>query len=187
MLSTKVIASSISNLTDARYFAAWGVDAVGFDLQSISAMQVNAFKEWISGPRVIGQFSSAQEHSAIQDFSDRLALDYIQLDALAPSDWKFNKPIIQELVFETWKTTSAEIYILKSSDPNFSIDKHLDKLHEICKRAKCYLDLGLGVEDLKYLDTIQAEGIILRGGDEEKVGFKSFDELDDIMEVLAED
>ena len=33
MLKTKVKASSITNLTDARYFAAWGVNWLGFDLR----------------------------------------------------------------------------------------------------------------------------------------------------------
>jgi len=52
MLTTTVKASSISNLTDARYFAAWHVDWLGFDLTAnglsvLSLPEVKEIKDWI--------------------------------------------------------------------------------------------------------------------------------------------
>jgi len=188
MLKTKIIASSISNLTDARYFAAWGVEAIGFDLQEVSVMQVNALKDWVSGPKIIGQFSSFQEFESIKDVADNLMLDVIQLDALAPKEWSFSKPVYREVILENGMTGDFENSIIKSENPNFSIDDHLDVLKEFCVQSNCYLDLNLNVGDLrKILDTVHPAGIVLRGGAEEKVGLKSFDELDEIMEFLDDE
>ena len=39
MLSKKVIATAITNLTDARYFAARGIDYLLFDLDAIDLIQ----------------------------------------------------------------------------------------------------------------------------------------------------
>jgi hypothetical protein len=36
----------------------------------------------------------------------------------------------------------------------------------------------------KILDTLHIYGLILRGGEEEKVGFKSYEELDKIFDVI---
>ena len=48
-----------------------------------------------------------------------------------------------------------------------------------------HIDIDLTKEDLKMmLDTLPYFGIILRGGDEEKTGVKSFEELDEIFEIL---
>ncbi|WP_235298490.1 hypothetical protein [Portibacter marinus] len=185
MLKTKVIASSISNLTDARYFAAWDVEAIGFDLQEISVMQVNAFKEWISGPVIIGQFSSIQDPESIQSVADNLDLDIIQLDHFSTLDWSFNRPVYKEVLIEEWQPIEADALILKSGNPHFSIEKNEALLTDICATSSCYLDLNISVESLDLILTaIKPIGIVLRGGAEEKVGFKSYDELDEIVEAL---
>ena len=46
-----------------------------------------------------------------------------------------------------------------------SIDFELDQLNEM-------------------LEKVQIHGLSLKGGEEEKVGFKSFDELDEIIDAL---
>lgn len=184
MLKTKVIASSISNLTDARYFAAWGVEAIGFDLNTVSAAQVHAFKDWISGPKVIGEFSSTQGREAIENASKTLGLDLIQLDVFAPKEWHFSTKVLREVIVEN--TIPEEgAYILKSENPGFDLNSNLSLLKSFCSIAECYLDLNLALADYTtVLTEVLPAGIVLRGGAEEKVGFKSYDELDEIMEVL---
>jgi phosphoribosylanthranilate isomerase len=62
MLKTKVKASSITNLTDARYFAAWEVEWLGFNLEAgsedyIEPKNMNAIKEWVDGVKIVGEFN----------------------------------------------------------------------------------------------------------------------------------
>ena len=50
---------SITNLTDARYFSAWEVEWLGFNLSqgeenAISPLQVAAMREWVEGPKIVG-------------------------------------------------------------------------------------------------------------------------------------
>ena len=68
MLKTKILAGSITNLTDARYFAAWEVEWMGFNLNAseetfMPPAQVMAIKEWVEGPNILGEFGlhSAEE------------------------------------------------------------------------------------------------------------------------------
>lgn len=193
MLKKKVIASSVSNLTDARYFAAWGVYAVGYDLDlsspdHISPEALLAFREWISGPISIGEFSGVQEKEEIEDIIKTLDLDAIQLGPFAPEEWVFDVPVFQVVLTEQERTfNNAQAIIIRSENPSFSWSKEKDKITSLMKVMPSYLDLPLSHEEIIHLiDEINFEGLILRGGDEEKVGFKSYDEVDEIMEALEE-
>ena len=62
MYNPQIKASQITNLTDARYFAAWGVEWLGFGLESgqdyfVTTAQMAAIKEWVEGPKMVGEFS----------------------------------------------------------------------------------------------------------------------------------
>ncbi len=189
MLKTKVIASSIANLTDARYFAAWGVDAMGFNLNlgepdSISAASALAIKEWVSGPLFIGEFNGLQSKEEIDTLISELNLDAVQLGPFAPKDWAFEIPVYRTLLQVETSTYTEGPIILKSETP-LSSQQIISLLEQLPENHLTYIDFPLNTEDL--LSIIQEnliEGIVLKGGAEEKVGFKSFDELDEIMEAL---
>ena len=53
----KIIASDITNLTDARYFSAKGVDYLLYDMDKISIQEVAEIKEWVEGPLTLLLFS----------------------------------------------------------------------------------------------------------------------------------
>jgi len=57
MLKYPVIATHISNLTDARYFAARGIDFLLYDLDQINIDQIEEIQNWISGPKALLLFS----------------------------------------------------------------------------------------------------------------------------------
>ncbi len=58
ILKCNVIASHVSNLTDARYFAARGVDYLLYDLDEISLSKIAEIQEWVSGPEALLLFSN---------------------------------------------------------------------------------------------------------------------------------
>lgn len=192
MLRTKIIASSISNLTDARYFAAWGAYAMGFDLNIgsanfVSPTQVHAFKDWISGPKIIGEFTGLQSKIEVDELVQVLSLDAIQLGHFAPKDWKFEVPVYREvLITNTEDIPEADNYIIKSEG---TWDGHkLDLLTSFTERKPAYLDISLKVDLYQTLiEDTKLSGFVLRGGEEEKVGYKSFDEIDEILEAIEID
>ncbi|MBK6622216.1 MAG: hypothetical protein IPG32_15540 [Saprospirales bacterium] len=61
MLKTLVKASSISNLTDARYFSAWEVKWLGYCLDPdspdfVRPDQLQAIRSWVDSVELIGEF-----------------------------------------------------------------------------------------------------------------------------------
>ena len=91
MLKIKVKASSVTNLTDARYFAAWGVDWIGFDFEEgsdrhLPVVNMRAIREWLDGVRFVGEFGAAHAPEAIAQAARDLQLDAVQLDMFASAD-----------------------------------------------------------------------------------------------------
>ena len=63
MLKIKVKASQITNLTDARYFAAKEVEWLSFDFTEgsstyIDPMKARAMFDWVEGPCIVGEFQN---------------------------------------------------------------------------------------------------------------------------------
>jgi len=81
MLKLSVKASQITNLTDARYFAAREVEWLGFNLDTgsenaIPPQQISAIKEWVEGPKIVVEFGLQSPDEIKQ------AVDYFDLDAI---------------------------------------------------------------------------------------------------------
>jgi phosphoribosylanthranilate isomerase len=66
------------------------------------------------------------------------------------------------------------------------IAKDIDFWERICRGFPVLLAFDFTPENLpQILEALAPAGIVLRGGSEEKVGVKSFDELDEVFEVLG--
>lgn len=211
MLKTKVKASSITNLTDARYFAAWEVEWLGFDLNqgsenAIPLANIKAIKEWVDGVKIVGEFS-LQESSDIQAAIELLGLDAIQANmplALEELIEVQDQEIIKEVVIEADTTESAlQDYLTDYSAyaNTFLLDftkngldwktvqqsdkLSLEYLKTICREYQVIIGLDFNATIVEeVLETLHPYGINVRGGLEEKVGYKSFDELDEVFEAI---
>lgn len=179
----KIIASSISNLTDARYFAAWAVDALSFDLETIDRDEYFAIKDWVEGVNILletkEEFSDLEIHEA--DGIIYMLDNSNQTEDILSSKTKVSASlaILQTLSFKENQIIRAGIewHELDSEEQQNWI--HFAKEH------KCFLDLPISITDLeKYAASDLIHGLVLRGGDEEKVGFKSYDELDQIFDII---
>ena len=117
MLTTTIKASSISNLTDARYFAAWHVDWLGFDLTAeglavLPLPEVKEIKDWIEGPKIVGELAVLDIEQS-QQIIDFLSLKYIQVGMHTPVEYLNSLmvgSIIKEVVIES-STTIKELKI----------------------------------------------------------------------------
>ncbi len=212
MLNIQTKASQISNLTDARYFAAMGVNWLEFSLEQgnpnyIAPNSLLAIKEWVEGPKFIGHFGlhNAEEvNEAIKLFSfDAVLLpNFFPLDGL---DKLSETIVIQEFVMEKGEKTaflsSCEERISKVNYLQLNFEKNgfswsdiknnaaplsVQELIDLQKRIPLFLSVdSLQEQHLESIFRTLPDSIIcLRGGEEEKVGYKSFDELDELFEKM---
>ncbi|MFT5164881.1 MAG: phosphoribosylanthranilate isomerase [Saprospiraceae bacterium] len=207
MLKISVKASQITNLTDARYFAAREVEWLGFNLDTgtenaIPPQQISAIKEWVEGPKIVGEFG-LQSPDEIKVIAEYLELDAIQIGLFADTESirkVLDIPILKEIVIENEDfagvqplieslSSMVEIFIfdlvkngIKWSDLS---SKAIALLKSLCAKNKILFNIDLTLEELPlFMAQIHPLGLVLLGDEEEKVGYKSFDELDEILDFL---
>lgn len=211
MLSIKVKAAQISNLTDARYFAAWYCEWLGFCCDTsnpdyVTPELLHAIRDWVEGPQIIGEFG-AQDPEYIRKTVDTLKLDAVQVgffyDQSKLEDLEGLRVIREVVIDPTEKmdlATSLEAmspyvqyFLLEFSKNNISWEAlksaelgiDVNTLKDLCSKYPILLSINVkGKEVNEVLEMIQPQGLNVFGGAEEKVGFKSFDELDEIFEAL---
>lgn len=211
MLKTKVKASSVTNLTDARYFAAWEVDRLGFNLEpgsedSVSPQFVNAVKDWVDGVKIVGEFGLASPDE-IKLAVESMNLDGVQVGMFTSLNEVIKLgaiPVLKEIIIDNETSESGLTEILKNFAPHceafiLNFDKNqifledikskkilsVEILRSLCRDYPIILSLNLDANILsEILETINPLGINVLGGEEEKVGVKSFDELDEIFESI---
>jgi phosphoribosylanthranilate isomerase len=213
MLKTSVLAGPVDHLTDARYFAAWEVDRLSFTLDAQAEAEMNpaklaALREWITGPRIVGifQLTPAEDIPAIARESD---LDAIQLGpfypvAVARSLQEAGWTVLKEIVVEGYSDAEdvahqvrehaplVEATILSFSkggidyeDLEQNMPLSVATLRHWCEQYSLLLDLNASSRSAaELLAALQPAGFAVRGGEEEQVGVKNFDELDSFFESL---
>lgn len=212
MKTIKIKAGGITNLTDARYFAARGVEWLGFNLVSgsdhyIEPMQMKAIKEWVDGVQIMGEFDMLDALS-LEKACSELELDAIQvghftvLEAIKPLIGK-NISIFKEWVIESpelLKELAMQMPLFQPYVAGFVLDfqknnilwmgldgTQKERLAQLCESFPCLIAIEANQNNLReIISYLQPMGFQLIGGSEEKVGLKSFDELDELFEVLEE-
>ncbi len=198
-------ANHITNLTDGRYFAAYNAAWISFCFNPESpdciAQNVAAgIAGWLEGPQVAGSFGVKQSDEFIKNTFESLGLQAVVLNIEHDSANLKNLPILLEVSssqlgneFEhllqlTENNTFAKGFILtidKISWNNLSTTKQIafQALKQATQQVDIYLKLDLTADDLPLIaqELPHLQGIVLQGGEEEAVGVKSFDDLDDIM------
>lgn len=176
MLSKKIIVQNITNLTDARYFAAWGVDYLSYNMNTDSPYfipfeKIKEISDWVAGPKTLVESN---------------AIEFLEgVDGNILGDMYSSLPVTKEAFF---RTTLSEVkkglpngnYIVKIKESNLAEINSLDKQ----KLLGYTIFLDITELDFKYLNELPNYGLIIQGGDEEKVGVKSFDELDILYDWL---
>ena len=192
MLKTKIIAADLQNLTDARYFAAWLVDYMSFNLSDTSASlpKIKEIMDWVEGPIFSAQYTGLEDRQTIEAQLEALSIDHIILgpytnEDLVNSDWQVTKTIL--LDEEIGELASDRTYILQSTKSfnHFTNEKKIT-LKALCNAHRIYLDCGFKSPDIPEILDLGITGLVVRGGEEEKVGVKSYEDLDEILEALED-
>jgi phosphoribosylanthranilate isomerase len=209
---TTIKASTITNLSDARYFAAqYSVEWLGFCLDEgheayLSPYQLHAMKEWIEGPKIVGEFG-LQDETLILNQIKSIGLDAVQLpmfSTIATDVIREQATLLREIVIEQdlsltelterinelSETTDLFVLDFEKTGWQFSDLLHhetigIGNLRQICQKYPILLSINANaMQWRKIVDEIQPQGIVLKGGEEERVGYKSFDDLNTIFELL---
>lgn len=194
-LQIPIKAGAITNLTDARYFAAIGVEWIGFcfDPESKHFIHPDKAKEiidWISGPKIVGEFGR-QSIEHINHLSELLSLDAVQLNYLfSLSELEsVKRPVIPCILLDNNYTLSiilekiqqwgkSEMYILSCKEYKEDI------LKEICGKYPIILEVD--VENIQMItERIKPFAIQVSGGSEEKTGVGNFEKLDEMIDFIS--
>jgi phosphoribosylanthranilate isomerase len=211
-MEVKIKAGKISNLTDARYFAAQPIQWIGFNLDASSGSALSFYdflsiREWIEGPEIIAELGFVESH-VITRLIKEYNMHHFQLSPLVeiPRIAKEeNVQIIRELVLNTnEKAKMVEkqqlISGLDSKNERILLNCHkagvdwsalsenqdiLCQVCALCETKEVILAIDFDIEQLpEMVRSISPFGIQLEGGEEEKTEFKSFEELDRVFSYM---
>ena len=192
----EVLARRITNLTDARYFAAKDVAYLAFNMEAgtegyLDPMYMQAMREWVEGPIITGEFNEGTSIEIINE-----AVRFYNLGAVIVPDTlrhaQIEAPeIIVKIMLHREQTSAIEppntenitALLLELNDPSvFWLDMQ-DLLADTSIPIILQFDARPGAlpDILRY---VLPYGISLTGGDEEAVGVKSFDEVEEIFDLL---
>jgi len=208
VLKIKVKANSITNLTDARYFAAREVTWMGFCLDPasenyVAPQKVSAICEWLDSVKLVGEFPLVDAVEMLET-AEQLNLHAIQVHRFTEAD-DLNElqrriPVIQEVVLAAdedllalsdWmhsRAAAVEAFLLDFGKNRIGWNENpvlTEWLKTACKNHPVILNLDFQADALpEILNTLSLYGLAVQGGEEEKTGIKSFDELDSLLEFL---
>jgi phosphoribosylanthranilate isomerase len=201
-------ASSITNLSDARYFASYGINMIGFCFDPQSANFMNPFRVkeitgWIEGPKIVGEFKNLSVEAINETIiSQNLHYAQINLADISPEhatinsvpliveiavvvETNFNKVAIQlEKIFRNGDLVLLNLTALSPLNENTLNDF----VKNICRRYPTLLDYNFSSENISSMvQQFNPAGICLHGSHEEKIGTKSFEALDALMSAIQEE
>ncbi len=188
-LRTFVRVNGINNLSDARYCAGMEVNELGFNIEANhpNYTDPDKFKElcdWLSGVEFVGEISNISTNitEAIAGYNlNALQVENLdQIESAIATGLKISFVAkSQEEASEAWTRSNGQLSHVLIAAP--LVDDSIVELPVL-------LSDGFDVENLDAkLENSKAKGIVLEGGSEIRPGYKDFDELADILELLEID
>lgn len=198
MDSLFVKASGITNLTDARYFAAKEVAYLGFCLeeghpQYLDPSVMLALREWVQGPKITGEFWQSPA-ATVREAATFYQLEVVQVPLQLPQLATLGDvptllyttaaalsmhavetaygllPNVKAIVVEVSAETSPEAW---------------QRLRQVAASYPIVLHTAAPLENLReWVGSLRPVGLSVSGGAEERVGVKSFEEVDEIFDWL---
>lgn len=183
----KIKAGNISHLTDARYFAAFGINWMGFNFKAADPNKINietaqTIIDWIEGPQIIAEFD-ALDLDYIFQTCYQLQINNIQL----PIEY-FTKELSDYEVL--WKGNIEKFEPIESISDRCLIENISDVnvLKPILQKNKNTI-ISL-TENLAQSKNILAlpnlNAIEICGSNETETGLKAYDAINNLFDYLEE-
>jgi phosphoribosylanthranilate isomerase len=180
MSNIRIWAADVNNLSDARYFAAMGVDILSFKCVSeVDLLKILAIKDWVEGPKIALEVDDIEVSSHTQHFINKLQPDIVLLSPFTEHH-NLTNPIYTTAIYPD--LVDIDFQIIKFSEVlNLA---QFNQIHSI-KNKNIFLDGPLTNEQISAIIINDPNiGIVVRGGEEIRVGIKSFDELDEFFDMI---
>jgi len=198
-LKTKVKAGRINNLSDARYCAGMGVEMMGFVIdpdseEALSPELFNAITGWVSGVQLVGEVFSSnlpdQESysvSAIQTRDPGLIPQIKQRNLSAILSIDLEKKSTTEVgeLLDRFKD-DVSLFLIEKNGTKILNDNEARIISEWSNDFPIMLGFGIEANNLDDIIDLGVQGVAIYGSNEERPGFKSYDEMADILEALEE-
>ena len=159
----QLIAISINNLTDARYFAAAGCDWIGFDMSRDSPLTIDhivAFAEWVEGPKLFID-TTGRDSPFVEKLIETLKPDGLLYDGAIPRDFSGFR-------IEHYPGSQDAGAVLVQPSHNT----------EMVAGEK-----WLVLESKDQTECPDCDALVISGSWEEKVGVKDYEEIDELVEL----
>ncbi len=198
------VAYNITNLTDARYFAAKDVEYLVFNLEAgtpgfVDPITVKAMEEWVVGPTIVGAFRHSSLETVLESVkfyglkgvqvwwsegNEKALKELIQLvDVILVFDVNGQSP---DELYDLQDEYLSAIFMLNFGDQDLK-SMFTDEWRSFFNNVRPVIQSNASVEDLKAaIVQFRLADWAVSGGDEEKVGLKSFDDLDEILDWVEE-
>lgn len=200
-LKTFVKVGSITNLSDARFCAGFGVDLLGFDINPssenyISIEQANEIMGWVAGPAFVAEFGEMSV-SEILKLQEENKFPFVQVDLIETADelkTRGHQVILHVEIIsnaslkELSKAISNEYTQIIVSCKTPELIPAIEETLATGSETPLIKSYDVELSQLDHIIQVQPfSGIELKGSQEEKPGFKEYDELADILEALEEE
>lgn len=208
-LSTRLKIGNVNNLSDARFAAGIGAEFIGFCFELNNPNYINpekatAISGWLEGPQFVGEFD-IQDAEEINTISHLMQLPFVQLRQHHNKLFheKLNSKVIQMVFLDQFTNAeetefylqrqagSVELFLLSFENGKAVQDKFLENeanqnwLKQVTEKYPAFLNFHFTRENIRsFLAELQPSGINLNGEPEIKPGYRDFDELIDLVELL---
>ena len=198
---TKVKLGQVSNLSDARYAAAVGIDYIGFCFDPtnenyIAPIKAKEMMDWVTGSHLVAEFGE-QPFNEIKDISELLKVDVIELNnSILPDELPaLGKAIIKKIDVNQFTPETLAIEIKAYAGYCDAFHLYASSLPEkydcvdmvnLCHAYQIIWGLQLSTHSLlNTLESFKPFAINLTGGDEEQIGVKDFEGLNELLELIT--
>lgn len=193
MLKRIVKVGAVTNLSDARYCAGMWVNFLGFCFDKNSQYYVSPEKfeeiaQWVSGVPFVGEFTTGSIEE-ITEIARKYKVDIVQVNSSTLVDGlkKEGFQVMLEQEINELDITHIPDYLILNSDSEPLADE-IAEIENLTKQTNVLLATGLTTNNLEnLLELTKCQGIALKGSSETRPGFKDYDELADIFEILEDD
>lgn len=181
--------SSITSLTDARFFSAIGAHYLGFcfdvlNEKNISIQKAKEIIGWLHEPNIIGEFGTHQTKEEIEFIAKDIGLNEIEIPFLHNEKESLN--FEKFLVANNWtivnNNLTSDTFVVKIQE-NEIVD---EALKNFIANNKVFIETNFTKENiLPITETLQPYGIQLTCKKEEKTGFSNVDEYAELLEIIG--
>ncbi|PLK42903.1 N-(5'-phosphoribosyl)anthranilate isomerase [Emticicia sp. TH156] len=198
-LQTLVKVSNITNLSDARYCAGMGVEMIGFVMDKFSndytpPEKLKEIQSWVAGVQIVGE-TETTDYDEVIALLQNYEIDLLQIadPGLLPRIADAGKPIILKIQAESAYLEDylklygsfVEYFLIEGEELS---DFFLFRLKEYAQEYPVILGFGIDAHKIHELLTdTSIKGIALKGTHEIRPGYKDYDELSEILELLEID